>query len=66
MNCRKDKPPEEVASVPWPVHFGWLFLSGSLVREVCRDCKASVTVVGLGIFGFFTCAAALALVYALT
>jgi len=63
FNCRKDKPSEEAVSLAWPVHLGWLIVSGGLVGGVCRDCKASVTFIGFAVTLFFVLVGVVGLLY---
>lgn len=53
FNCRKEKSPEEAASLSWPTRLGWLVLSGGIVGGVCRDCKRGATFIGSAVTFFF-------------
>jgi hypothetical protein len=63
FNCRKEKPSEEAVSLSWPVHIGWLFVSGGLVGGVCRECKGSVTFIGAAVTLFFVVVGVAGLIY---
>jgi hypothetical protein len=66
INCRRDRPAEDAVSLSWPVHVGWLFIRGGLVGGVCRDCKQSVTLIGIAVTIFFAVAGISYLIYVAT
>jgi hypothetical protein len=65
FNCRKERPPEEAASLSLPTRIGWLVMSGGIVGGVCRDCKRGVTFMGAAVTLFFVVVGIAWLMYAL-
>jgi hypothetical protein len=65
FNCRREKLPEEAASLSWPARIGWIVLGGGIVGGVCRDCKAGVTFIGSAVTLFFVVVGVMWLLYAI-